>query len=56
MNEILEYIKAIGIKEAAKIETMKTKFKNKNVEKIIKQLLEKGEIWEPQKGIYRYLK
>jgi hypothetical protein len=56
-KEIKSYIKAKQLKlnEAATIEQMELKFKDKDLDKILTQLLMEGIIFEPRPGVFRYL-
>lgn len=57
MKEILSYLKAKYEKldEGATIEQMQLKFKDKDINSIIQQLLQEGMIFEPKPGLVRWL-
>lgn len=57
MKEILSYLKAKHEKlnEAAHIDDMILKFKDKDVQTIIYKLLEEGIVYEPRSGLIRWL-
>jgi len=57
MQEIIEYIKAKELyqNEPSYIDVMIEKFKDKDVESIIKELSQKGVIFEPRPNVVRWL-
>jgi ABC-type multidrug transport system permease subunit len=57
MKELLSYIKAKSqySDSAADIASMLIKFPNKPLNQILNNLLSQGLIYEPRKGVFRYL-
>lgn len=56
MNEVIQYFKAKEkLSQPIILEEAKKKFKDKQVKQILNKLIGEGLIYEPRRGIYRWL-